>query len=55
MNEYTVKLAYSVPEWGDITLKAGGPTEAEDLAIEMFEEQHPEATDIEILGVEEIV
>lgn len=51
---YKVNATYSLPGWGDVTLDAKDKDEAEDMALQHFEDLYPEAFDLEVTEVEEV-
>lgn len=53
MREYTVSMKYNEPRIAKVEVMAEDEVHAEDVAIREFEENHPEAVDVEIEEVEE--
>lgn len=54
MREYEVSLKYNEPRIAKVEVVADDEVHAEDVAIREFEENHPEAIDVEIEEVEEV-
>lgn len=55
MKTYQVDFDYWIPEFGSITLDADTEKEAKTQALELFEKDYPEARDIEVFEIKEII
>jgi len=53
MRDYEVSLKYNEPRIAKVEVVAEDEIHAEDVAVTEFEENHPEAVDVEVESVEE--
>jgi hypothetical protein len=51
MQNYEIVLEYSVPEIANINLQAESEDDAEELALDEFKAQNPEAIDVSVVSV----
>ena len=54
MREYEVTIEYLEPRVAKVLVNADGDIEAEDLALEKFEDDFPDSEQIEIKEVKEV-
>lgn len=53
--KYLVEGSYNIPEWFDVELDAESKEEAEDEARKSIEMSYPEALDVEVTSVKEVI
>jgi hypothetical protein len=54
MKEYSVEFEYHIKEYGECTVPAESPDDAEQEADRYIREFYPDVEDVEITGVREI-
>lgn len=55
MTKYLIDFTYTTPMWGDVELDAADKEDAKTQAIKHVGIMYPEANDIEVTNIEEIV
>lgn len=55
MAAYEIDGSYKIKEWASVTLNANDVDHAEDLAKEYFTETYPDAEDLEIDAIREVI